>query len=82
MMFVLPVDWIAGTGTIITAWLFQRRRMLAANLFGLIVQGPWIALAVQTRSYGILPLEAILVALYVVELVRLLRRRKPCSSMT
>lgn len=58
------MDWLAGTLTAITIILFQRGRLLAGNVLGLVAQVPWVILVFQTKTYGILPLEALITGIY------------------
>lgn len=67
---MIPWDWIAGSLTIVTIVLAQRKWVFWMNLIGLVAQGPWIALAVQTKSWGLMPLEAVIVGVYAWGLIR------------
>ena len=64
------MDWLAGTLTIFTIVLAQRKRVFWMNLVGLVAQAPWIALAVQAKFWGLLPLEAVIVGVYAWGLIR------------
>ncbi len=64
------MDWLAGSLTIVTIFLAQRKRVFWMNLVGLVAQAPWIALAIQTRSWGLMPLEAVIVGVYGWGLIR------------
>jgi len=64
------MDWLAGSLTIVTIILAQRKRLFWMNFVGLIAQAPWIALAIQTKSWGLMPLEVVIVGVYAWGLVR------------
>lgn len=67
---MIPWDWIAGTMTVGTVLLAQKKKLFWMNLIGLVAQAPWIALAVSTKSWGLLPLEALIVGVYAWGLIR------------
>ncbi len=64
------MDWLAGSLTIVTIFLAQRKRVFWMNLIGLVAQVPWIALAIQTKSWGLMPLEAVIIGVYAWGLAR------------
>lgn len=64
------MDWLAGSLSIVTILLAQRKKLFWMNLVGLVAQAPWIALAVQTKSWGLMPLEVVIVGVYAWGLVR------------